>query len=156
MSTTLIRLSASAIVYREADERFLIIEEMVNDRVVLDVPGGTWEAGENLVETSIREAAEEASIQFVPQHYLGCFVTEYTSTRGQRVCSVRNAFAGVVGSQTPDIPRDLSTQAIYWMNLGELLYSRQRLRSSVPLRCVQAYLKGRLLPLDFCDQTIDF
>lgn len=156
MSATLIRLSASALVYRDADQRFLIIEEVVNDRVVLDVPGGTWETGETLLDTSIREAAEEASIQFVPQHYLGCFVTEYTSARGQRVCSVRNTFAGVLGNQTPDIPRDSSTQAIYWMNLVELLYSHQRLRSSAPLTCIQAYLKGRLLPLDFCDQTIDF
>lgn len=156
MTRSHIRLSASAIVCRDIDQRFLMIEEMVYGRLVLDVPGGTWEVGETLANTCIREAAEEASVQFIPQHYLGCFFTEFISARGERVCSVRNAFSGVIGGETPLVTRDPSTKAVYWMNLEEIMTNQKRLRSSATLRCIQAFLKGRLLPLDFCDEAVDF
>ncbi len=155
MKNPFIRLSASAVVQRDTDGRFLFIEESIGSRLVLDIPGGTWEHGETLQETSVREAAEEASVQFIPEHYLGCFVTEYTNGRGQLVCSVRTAFSGLIGADTPKIPRDPSTKAIYWFNLDEIQINQNRLRSSATLRCVQAVLNGRLFPLDFCDQAVD-
>lgn len=155
MKNPSIRLSASAVVNRDTDGRFLLIEESIGGRLVLDVPGGTWEHGETLQETCIREAAEEASIQFIPKHYLGCFVTEHTNGIGQLVCSVRTAFSGLVGAETPQTPRDPSTKAIYWLNLDEILANQHRLRSSATLRCVQAVLNGRLFPLAFCDQAVD-
>lgn len=155
MKSPFIRLSASAVAQRDTDGRFLFIEESIGNRLVLDVPGGTWEHGETLQKTCIREAAEEASIQFIPKHYLGCFVTEYINVRGQPVCSVRIAFSGLIGADTPQTPRDSSTKAIYWLNLDEILANRHRLRSSATLRCVQAVLNGKLFPLAFCDQAVD-
>ena len=155
MNSPLIRLGASAVVQRDVDCRFLIIEESIGNRLVLDVPGGTWEHGETLQETCVREAADEASIQFVPKHYLGCFVTEYTNGRGQLACSVRTAFSGLIGAKTPQVARDPSTKAIYWLSLDEILANRHRLRSSATLRCILAVLNGRLLPLTFCDQAVD-
>lgn len=150
-----VRLSASAIVQRDTDHRFLIVEELINDRLMLDVPGGTWEAGETLVSTSIREAAEEASIQFIPKHYLGCFVTEYINVRRQPVCNVRMAFSGVMGVEVPPVVRDVSTHAIYWMNFAEILENRERMRSSATLRCVSAFLNGNRYPLELCDHAVD-
>lgn len=155
MKSPFIRLSASAVVQRDSDSRFLFIEESISNRLVLDVPGGTWEHGETLQETCIREAAEEASIQFIPEHYLGCFVTEYTNGRGQPVCSDRTAFSGLIGANAHPIPRDPSTNAIYWLSLDEILANQHRLRSSATLRCVRAVLNGRLFPLAFCDQAVD-
>lgn len=155
MKSPFIRLSANAVAQRDTDGRFLFIEESIRNHLVLDVPGGTWEHGETLQGTCVWEAAEEASIQFIPEHYLGCFVTEYTNGRGQPACSVRTAFSGLIGAQTPQTPRHPSTKAIYWLTLDEILANRHRLRSSATLRCVQAVLNGRLFPLAFCDQTVD-
>jgi phosphatase NudJ len=92
MKSPFIRLSASAVAQRDTDGRFLFIEESIGGRLVLDILGGTWEQGETLQETCIREAAEEASIQFIPMHYLGCFVTEYTNGRGNQSAASAQLF----------------------------------------------------------------
>jgi phosphatase NudJ len=92
MKSPFIRLSASAVAQRDTDGRFLFLEESIGGRLVLDILGGTWEQGETLQETCIREAAEEASIQFIPMHYLGCFVTEYTNGRGNQSAASAQLF----------------------------------------------------------------
>lgn len=143
-----IRLSASALVQRLTDQRFLIVEELIGGRAVLDLPGGTWETGETLLQTVVREAAEEASIAFQPVSYLGCFITHYTSTAGHRVCNVRSAFYGTIGAAASVVARDPSTKAIHWMSFEELEANLAQLRSSATLRCIRAYLSGRRFPLD--------
>lgn len=151
----LIRLSASAVVQRLADGRFLIVEEVINGRVVLDIPGGTWEDGETLLQTVVREAAEEAGITFQSINYLGCFITHYTSNSGRSVCNVRAAFCGAMGEAVATVSRDPSTQAVHWMSLEELEANLAQLRSSATLRCIRAYLSGRRFPLDYCNEEID-
>ena len=151
-----IRLSASAVIRRSIDNRFLLVEELVNHRLVLDVPGGTWEIGETLIETSLREAAEEASVIFTPEYFLGSFTTEFMSSSGKRVCNVRMGFAGSVDADPSQVPRDPSTKAIHWLDLEEIKSNQDRLRSSATLRCVQAFANGRVFPLDFCDQAADW
>lgn len=151
----MLRLSASALVQREPDQRFLIVEELIGDRIVFDLPGGTWESGETLQQTAVREAAEEAGIIFQPVSHLGCFITHYTNTAGLRVCNVRAAFCGTIGEAASVVERDPSTKAIHWMSLKELEDNQDQLRSSATLRCIRAYEGGRRFPLEFCDEAID-
>jgi 8-oxo-dGTP pyrophosphatase MutT (NUDIX family) len=98
---TVLRLSACAVIRRPSDKRFLMIEELVGDTALLDFPGGTWETGETLLQCAVREAAEEACIQFHPERYLGAFFTHYVSRMsGEPVCNTRVAFVGSMSELT--------------------------------------------------------
>ncbi len=86
----LTRITATALV--ERDSKYLLVEEFAHGRVVLNNPSGAWEVGETLAETAAREAAEEAGVVFVPEWFIGSYITLHSAIGGQQICTVRFAF----------------------------------------------------------------
>jgi 8-oxo-dGTP pyrophosphatase MutT (NUDIX family) len=150
----LMRLTAAAVV-QNPDGKFLIVEERAQGAVVLNTPSGRWEPGESLAETAARECAEEAGVLFVPEHFLGAFITIHTSSSNQQVCTVRLAFCGHVTNEPPKIARDSAILSVQWLSYDQLVASRARHRSSAVMRCIDDYLAGRRYPLSAVNHMID-
>jgi 8-oxo-dGTP pyrophosphatase MutT (NUDIX family) len=129
----------------ERDDRFLIVEEVVSGRRVFNQPAGHLEDHETLVEAVIRETLEETAWHFTPQAVTGIY--QWRNPENDR-SFLRVAFAGVCHRHEGWRPLDEGICRALWVDRGELLHDRDRLRSPMVLACIDDYLAGHRYSLD--------
>jgi 8-oxo-dGTP pyrophosphatase MutT (NUDIX family) len=133
----------------EHDGRYLLVEELTRDGLLLNNPAGHLEQAESPIEAVLREVLEETARPFTPDAFLGVYMSRFLRPdRGDDVTYVRLAFTGTVGDQIPGQPFDEPIQRTLWMTLDEIRASRDRHRSPLVLQCVEDHAAGRRLPLD--------
>jgi 8-oxo-dGTP pyrophosphatase MutT (NUDIX family) len=130
-------LTVAAVV--ERDGRFLVVEERIGGRLVLNQPAGHVEDGETMAEAVIRETREETAWGFTPTALLGCYL--WRNPRNGRT-TLRVAFHGSVDGHRPEQPLDRGIHAVHWRSRAELLAAPDRLRSPLVVRCIDDYLAG--------------
>lgn len=133
----------AALVEREG--RYLLVEERVESRLVLNQPAGHWEAGETLLEACVREALEETGWDVEPEHLLGLYEHQPPELD---YCFLRVAFAARALRHHPERPLDSGIERALWMTREEIAACPERHRSPMVLRCVDDLRSGRRLPLD--------
>ena len=139
--STLIHVTVAAIA--EQRDRYLLVEEKIAGRSVINQPAGHLEPGESLLEAVVRETREETAHHFEPEHLLGI----YRWRKGPGDTFLRFAFCGGVRAldgQTldPEIER------VLWWDYQQLCDQRQRLRSPLVLAAVRDHRSGRRYQLD--------
>jgi 8-oxo-dGTP pyrophosphatase MutT (NUDIX family) len=135
-------VTVAAIIERSG--RFLLVEERIRGRLVLNQPAGHLEDGEALFDAVIRETLEETAWQFTPEALLGVY--QWRSARGHT--TLRFAFTGSVHGYDAARPLDPPIVTTHWLAREEIVQRAARLRTPLVLRCVEDYLAGRRLPLD--------
>jgi 8-oxo-dGTP pyrophosphatase MutT (NUDIX family) len=123
----------------EADGRFLVVEERIERRLVINQPAGHVEAGETLVEAIVREVREETAWLFAPQGLLGVYLWRHPGT-GRT--TKRFAFVGGVTDHRGDQRLDDGIVGTHWLTHSQLKKREPQLRSPLVLRCVEDYLAG--------------
>jgi 8-oxo-dGTP pyrophosphatase MutT (NUDIX family) len=124
--------------------RFLLVEERIRGRLVLNQPAGHLEDGEALLAAVVRETLEETAWHFTPEWLLGVYL--WRNPRG--TTTLRFAFTGSV--QGFDAARELDAPVIatHWYQREDVLARDSRLRSPLVLRCIDDYLSGMRIPLE--------
>jgi 8-oxo-dGTP pyrophosphatase MutT (NUDIX family) len=128
----------------ERDSRFLVVEERINGRLVLNQPAGHVEDRETLLDAVIRETLEETAWRLTPHALLGIYLWRNARTGRS---TLRIAFTGDVDSHDPARELDRGILCTHWLTRGELSAEHLRLRSPLVLRCIDDYLAGQRLPL---------
>jgi 8-oxo-dGTP pyrophosphatase MutT (NUDIX family) len=136
-------VTVAAVVMR--DQRFLMVEERISGRLVLNQPAGHLEDGETLLAAAIREAREETAWRFVPQSLVGAYLWRHPDN-GRSF--LRFAFCGDVDDHRPQQPLDRGIVRALWLSAAELSAQSPRLRSPLVMRCIEDFLAGKRLPLD--------
>jgi 8-oxo-dGTP pyrophosphatase MutT (NUDIX family) len=136
-------VTVAAVVPRD-DGRFLLIEERVRGVLVLNQPAGHLEAGETLLDATVRETLEEAAWDIEPQAYLGTY--QWTAPDGAHF--LRFAFSARAIRHHPERALDEGVVTALWLSVDELRARGEQLRSPLVLRTVEDYLAGVRLPLD--------
>ncbi|MEJ0084112.1 MAG: NUDIX hydrolase [Pseudomonadota bacterium] len=136
-------VTVAAIVEREG--RFLIVEERVAGRLVLNQPAGHLEDAETLVEAAVREAREETAWRFNPEAMVGTYLWRNPDTGRSYL---RFAFCGSVDDHMPQQPLDTGIVRAVWLSHEQLRAQPHRLRSPLVLRCIDDYLHGQRQPLE--------
>lgn len=136
-------VTVAAIVIR--DGRFLMVEERISGRLVLNQPAGHLEDGETLLEAAIREAREETAWRFTPQALVGTYLWRNPSN-GRSF--LRFAFCGEVDDHRPRQPLDQGIVRALWLTQADLLAQTARLRSPLVMRCIEDFLTGTLHSLE--------
>ncbi len=120
--------------------RFLLVEEMADNRAVFNQPAGHLEADESLIQAALRETLEETGWDIELTGVVGIYL--YTAPSNgvtyQRVC-----FAGKALQQRPDHPLDEGIIGPRWLTRDELAAQPERWRSELVLRCIDDYLSGQ-------------
>jgi len=124
----------------EKDGRFLIVEERVGRRLLLNQPAGHVESGETLLAAVVREAREETAWCFEPRTLVGAYLWR-NPANGRAI--LRFAFAGSVRDHDTAQPLDRGILRTHWLSSQDLERQPQRLRSPLVLRCIRDYLAGR-------------
>jgi 8-oxo-dGTP pyrophosphatase MutT (NUDIX family) len=129
----------------EHDGRFLVVEERIGGKLVLNQPAGHLEDAETLIEAVVREAREETAWRFKPAAMVGTYLWR-NPDNGRSY--LRFAFCGSVDDHQPQQPLDRGIVRALWLKHEQLRSQPQRLRSPLVLRCIDDYLLGRRQPLD--------
>jgi ADP-ribose pyrophosphatase YjhB (NUDIX family) len=130
-------VTVAAVVERERS--FLLVDEMVNGKRVLNQPAGHLNDGETLVEAVVRETLEETAWHFTPQSLVGIYRWRHAR---KNITFLRLAFCGELGRHEPSLELDDGILGNVWMTREQLAAAPQRLRSPMVLRCVEDYLTG--------------
>jgi 8-oxo-dGTP pyrophosphatase MutT (NUDIX family) len=128
----------------ERGGRFLLVEERIRGRLVLNQPAGHLEDRETLLDAVVRETLEETAWHFTPDALLGIY--QWRSPRGHT--TLRFAFTGSVHDYHADRPLDPPIVTTHWLAREEIAQRAARLRTPLVLRCVEDYLAGRRVSLD--------
>ena len=136
-------VTVAAIVQREG--RFLMVEERISGRLVLNQPAGHLEDAETLVEAAVRETREETAWRLHPEALVGVYLWR-NPDNGRSF--LRFAFCGTVDDHRPGQPLDTGIQRALWLSREQLLAQPGRLRSPLVMRCLDDYLLGRRQPLE--------
>jgi 8-oxo-dGTP pyrophosphatase MutT (NUDIX family) len=136
-------VTVAAVVVR--DGRFLLVEERIQGRLVLNQPAGHLEDRETLVEAAVRETREETAWRFHPEALVGTYLWRNPSN-GRSF--LRFAFCGEVDDHQPQQPLDKGIVRALWLSPDELQAQPARLRSPLVMRCIEDFLQGRRLPLE--------
>ena len=136
-------ITVAAVVQR--DGRFLLVEERIDGRLVLNQPAGHLERNETLLEAVRREAHEETAWQFCASGLLGVYLWRHPRTGRQ---FKRFAFVGSVSEHRPRQPLDAGIVRTLWLTPDEIRQRNPALRSPLVLRCIEDCLAGRCAPLE--------
>ena len=128
----------------ERDGKFLLIQERISGRLVLNQPAGHLDPGESLVAACRREVLEETAHRFEPSALVGIYRWRYAP---KDVTFLRFCFSGRLEGEE-NRPLDPQIVGVHWLTREELLARRGDHRSPLVQRCVDDYVSGRRFPLD--------
>ena len=127
----------------ERDGKFLLVEEMIDGRKVINQPAGHLDPGESLAAGCAREVLEETAHRFEPTGLVGVYRWHYAP---KDVTFLRFCFRGkLLGRENR--PLDKEIIRTLWLTAQEVKASPAA-RSPLVSRCVEDYLAGRNYPLD--------
>jgi 8-oxo-dGTP pyrophosphatase MutT (NUDIX family) len=128
----------------QTDGRFLVVEERIDRRLVINQPAGHVEPGETLLDAVVREVREETAWLFTPNGLVGVYFWRHPGT-GR--ATKRFAFSGVVTDHRDGQQLDDGIVGTHWLTRAELKEREPQLRSPLVLRCIDDFLAGRPQPL---------
>ena len=128
----------------ERSGRFLLVQERISGRLVLNQPAGHLDPGESLMQACAREAMEETAHHFEPTALVGIY--RWRDPR-KDFTFLRFAFRGKVGAAEKR-PLDKEIVAVHWLTPDEVRERKAEHRSPLVQQCVDDYLAGRSYPLD--------
>ncbi|MDQ4146694.1 MAG: NUDIX hydrolase [Pseudomonadota bacterium] len=124
--------------------QFLLVDEDVGGRRVLNQPAGHLDDGESLVEAVIRETLEETAWHFEPTALVGIYRWRHAR---DKVTFLRVTFCGEATRHDPCLKLDDGIIGCVWLTRDQFTMIPERLRSPMVLRSIDDYLMGARHPL---------
>src|SRR5262245_2489283 len=109
----------------EQDGRFLLVEELVMDKRVLNQPAGHLEHGESLPHAVARETLEETGYRFEPTDVVGIYVWQCENG----TTFLRVVFCGTHVAPTEPPRLDEGIIEVHWLTRSQILAREGDLRS---------------------------
>jgi 8-oxo-dGTP pyrophosphatase MutT (NUDIX family) len=137
--------SATVAAVIERGGKFLLVQERIDGRLVLNQPAGHLDPGESLVAACSREVLEETAHRFTPTALVGIYRWHYAA---KDVTFLRFCFSGVIDSVEKGRQLDKEIVALHWLGAEELKQRKSEHRSPLVQSCVDDFLSGRRYPLE--------
>ncbi len=136
----------------EKDGKFMLVEEMTPNGLMLNNPAGHLDPGESPLQGCAREALEETTHTFTPTALVGIYLSRLqrpTPTGGiEDITYLRFAFCGQLGPQVSGAQLDHGIARTLWLSPEEVRQSAARHRSPLVLTCMEDYLRGQRFALE--------
>ncbi len=125
----------------ERDQKFLLVEEMVEGTAVLNQPAGHWEAGETLIEAAQRETLEETGWEFYPSALVGIYRWQHPR---KDETFLRFTFCGNCSDRQVSTNLDEGILNADWHDKNDILaLPETRIRSTMVTESLNDYLSGK-------------
>jgi ADP-ribose pyrophosphatase YjhB (NUDIX family) len=135
----------------EHKQKFLLVEENADDRIVFNQPAGHLEKDETLIEAVKREVLEETAWEFIPQSIVGIYM--YPNQRSN-ITYLRFCFSGACEIYHPEQALDDDIIQVIWFNQEEINQNMERMRSPMVPQCISDYLSGKSYPLELLNHSL--
>jgi ADP-ribose pyrophosphatase YjhB (NUDIX family) len=129
----------------ERDGRFLLVEENIDGRLVLNQPAGHLDPGESLIAACRREVLEETAHHFEPQALVGVYRWHFAK---KDKTFIRFLFSGRVTGVEDGRELDKGIVRAPWLTATEIDARKSDHRSPLVAQCMADYLAGKRYPLD--------
>ncbi|MDX5626705.1 MULTISPECIES: NUDIX hydrolase [unclassified Brenneria] len=126
----------------QAENHFLVVEELINDKLLWNQPAGHLEADETLIQAAGRELWEETGIQAEPQSFLQL----HQWIAPDRTPFLRFCFALDLPYKMATQPHDSDIECCRWLTAEEIIHSGQ-LRSPLVAESIRRYQQPERYPL---------
>lgn len=136
-------VTVAAIIRRE--DRYLLVEEIVDGKTALNQPAGHWEKHESLLDAVRREVLEETTHVFTPKGLVGIYY--WLMPESDRTY-LRFCFVGKTDGPQPQLSLDPDITTTHWFTLMEIEERIEQLRSPLVLQCIHDEINQTALPLD--------
>lgn len=136
-------VTVAAVIERQG--KFLLVEERIDGRLVLNQPAGHLDPGESLAAACRREVMEETAHDFEPTGVVGIYRWHYAA---KDVTFLRFCFSGPAGSFDSSRKLDKEIVRLHWLTAEEVKERRAQHRSPLVQRCVDDFLAGKSYPLE--------
>ncbi len=134
----------------DSQKRYLLVEELINKKLVINQPAGHWEQGESIAEAVKRETLEETSYIVNPVSLIGIYswtVPEHESDRPTTDTFLRFTFKCDLIRKT-DNALDPDINQYLWLTEDEICSSKYKKRSPLVLESLNDFLSGKNYPLN--------
>ncbi|MEP6882109.1 MAG: NUDIX hydrolase [Dokdonella sp.] len=131
------------------DGRYLLVEEHVHGRTVINQPAGHLEPDETLQAAAVRETLEETGWTVELECLIG--IQQWISSHSGSQF-VRFTFAARALKHDPSRKLDDGILRAFWLDRDEIIAASDRLRSPLILHSIDDWLAGRRLPLESIQQ----
>lgn len=124
--------------------KFLLVEELENNKLVYNQPAGHIEKQENLINAVKREVLEETGLLLEPDYLSGIY---YFHRADLQLHFLRFCFVIELAELIQGQPQDDEIIATHWLTLEQIKDKTSQLRSTMVLECIEDYLAGNKIPL---------
>lgn len=135
----------------ERNNRFLMVEELIQGQRLFNQPAGHLEPDESLLDAVVRETREETAWQFNAEAVTGIYLWKHPDN-GETF--LRIAFCGQCSNHDPQQALDEGILQAPWMSRDEVYQQRQNLRSPMVINCIDDYIAGKRYPLDLVNDIV--
>jgi 8-oxo-dGTP pyrophosphatase MutT (NUDIX family) len=140
-------VTVAAIIQR--DGKFLLVEEVVNGKCVINQPAGHLENNESLLDAVIRETLEETRWEFTPLFISGIY--RWIHDNGETY--LRMCFVGDIIKEHTDRELDTGIEHAIWLSEKEIREHKQ-LRSPLVIKSIEDYIAGNKFPLTLIQDVV--
>jgi phosphatase NudJ len=134
--------TVAAVIHHQG--KFLLVEELDNNKRVFNQPAGHLEANENLINSIKREVLEETGLTVEPDCLSGIY---YYYREDIQLHFLRFCFVVELPTFSLSKPQDDEIIATHWLTLKQIKLRLQQLRSPMVLECIEDYLNGNKISL---------
>ena len=113
----------------QCQDKYLMVEELINGVTQYNQPAGHLEDGESLTQACEREIFEETGLKLNVQDLVGI----YQFTADENLAFVRFTFFCRIPTVLETAPQDTDIQAAHWLTYAEILALAPALRSPLVL-----------------------
>jgi len=133
-------VTVAAIIERQG--KFLLVEERVDNKLVLNQPAGHLEENESLLQAVTRETLEETGWEFEPNALIGVYLWRHPE---KGVTYLRFGFTGEL--RACNGKPDSEIERVAWLTEKQIRGELHRLRSPQVLIGIDDYRKGKRYPV---------
>ena len=134
----------------ERNGQYLLVEETVDGRTVLNQPAGHIEKNELIVDAAVRETLEETG-----------WVVELTALTGiynfispDGITYFRFCFAANAIELMPDAELDEGIIGPVWLNQAQLEQRKSQWHSPMVALCIEDFAAGKRFPLEILRESL--
>jgi ADP-ribose pyrophosphatase YjhB (NUDIX family) len=129
----------------QKNNKFLLVEELVDNDIVINQPAGHLESNETLIDAIKREVFEETAWHFNPKGLSGIYLFKNIKNN---ITYLRFCFYGECLNFDEHAQLDSGIIRTIWISINDLKSTNYTLRTPVVQRCIDDYLSGNSISLD--------
>ena len=136
----------------ENNNKYLLVEEYVQDIMVLNQPAGHLEENETIEDGCIRETLEETAFLVKVDYLVGIYQERKKDALDMWL---RFCFKCTIEDELIERKLDKNIVNKIWLTKDEILKTEINLRSDMVLKCINDYEDGKKFPKEIINSLLE-